>query len=108
MIVNFWKDDWKNKEFCQQLISMHDEAQSEVSVKSIEFKTFNTKEEAEAFNDGRAWSGVGHGKDGKFYRAWCLAGQYAMEAVEETGEYYKLNIPLEAEYMIHRNWAGTH
>ena len=108
LIVNFWKDDWKNKEFCQQLISMHDEAQSEVSVKSIEFKTFNTKEEAEAFNDGRAWSGVGHGKDGKFYRAWCLAGQYAMEAVEETGEYYKLNIPLEAEYMIHRNWAGTH
>ncbi len=86
-----------------------DEAQSEVSSKLVKFKKFETEEEAEAFKDGdNIWSGVGESKDGKYYRAWSAAAQLAMEAVNETSEYYKLNIPLGAEYMIHKNWAGTH
>ena len=110
LIVNFWKDDWRNKQFCQQLIAMHDEAQSEVSKKLVEFKIFNTEEEAENFSSDsdRIWSGIGHGKNGKFYKAWCLPAQLAIEAVNETSEYYKLNIPLGAEYMIHNRWSGTH
>lgn len=86
-----------------------DEAQSELSKELAKFKTFNTKEEAEAFNDpDKVWSDVGEGKDGKWYRAWSRAGELAVEAVREAGEEFKLNIDLSAGYMIHRNWAGTH
>ena len=86
-----------------------DEAQLEVSKNLVKFKTFKTKEEAEAFNEpGRVWSDVGEGKNGTYYRAWCRPGELAVEAVREAGEYYNLKVPLTAGYMIHRNWAGTH
>lgn len=86
-----------------------DEAQGEVHKDLVKFKSFDTKEEAEAFNDPeRLWSDVGEAKNGKWYRAYSPSGELAAEAVREAGEYYKLNIDLTAGYMIHRNWAGTH
>lgn len=47
--VDFWKDDWKNKQYIQQLIAMHDEAQSEITKELVRWKKFSTGEEAKKF-----------------------------------------------------------
>jgi hypothetical protein len=39
LLVDFFKDDWKNKSFCQQMIAYHDESQLEVTQDLVQFKT---------------------------------------------------------------------
>ena len=51
LIVDFFKDDWENADFCQQLIAYHDEAQCEVRRNSVKFKKFDTEEDAKNFNE---------------------------------------------------------
>ncbi|QIQ63808.1 putative DNA polymerase [Pseudomonas phage vB_PaeM_VL12] len=41
LLVDFWKDDWKNKSYCQQLIAYHDESQLEVTKDLVKFKMFS-------------------------------------------------------------------
>lgn len=107
--VDFWKEDWKNKPFCQQLIAYHDEAQLEVTKSLVKFKQFAVEEEAIKFKNSREdLSEVGHTKDGKWYVALSEPGYLATKAVKMAGEYYKLNVELTSGYMVHKNWAGTH
>lgn len=35
-------------------------------------------------------------------------GKLAKEAVKEAGEYFNLNLPLDADIMVGRNWAECH
>ena len=125
--VDFFRDDWKNKNFCQQLIAYHDEAQYEVRRSDVEFKTFKieyegtdkelrkeaekkaeklAKEFKEAQRD-KTWSDVMH-TDKMYYVAYNRAGELATRAVKLAGEYYKLNVELTAGYMIGTNWATCH
>ena len=111
--VDFFKDNWKNREFCQQLIAYHDEAQLEVSKQSVKFKRFATKEEAEAFKEdrmktGEIWSDIKDSPKGGVYVAYCRAGELAVEAVNESGRDYGMVINLTAGYMLGNSWAMCH
>lgn len=110
LAVDFFKEDWKNKPFCQQMIAYHDEAQLEVKKELVQFKMFATEEEAQAFKDSedKIWSDIKPNVKGGFFVAYCRAGELAAEAVKEAGEYYKLNVELTAGYMVHKHWAGCH
>lgn len=107
--VDFFRDDWKTKDFCQQLIAYHDEAQYEVRRSAVTFKKFETEQEAKDFQDatGKVWSDIIHNEKG-YYRAYNRAGELATMAVKQAGEYYKLNVELTAGYMIGTNWATCH
>lgn len=109
MSVDFFKDDWKSKKYCQQMIAYHDEAQLELTRELVKFKMFDTEKEAKEFSEeGKIWSDVGHAKDGRFFRSWCRAGELAAESVKEAGQYYKLNVELTAGYVIGSGWDNCH
>lgn len=109
MAVDFFKDDWKNTKYCQQMIAYHDEAQLELTRSLVKFKMFSTEKEAKEFSEeGRIWSDVGHAKDGRFFRSWCRAGELAAESVKEAGQYYKLNVELTAGYVVGSGWDNCH
>lgn len=121
--VDFFTEDWKaREEYAQQLIAYHDEAQSEVTRNSVQFKVFKFEgdvdsDEAKAAEKAckafkaaqtdKVWSDVGH-TDKMYYVAYNRAGELATEAVKESGQYYKLNVELTAGYMIGTNWATCH
>lgn len=109
-IVDFFKDDWTTRKYCQQLIAYHDEAQLEVSKALVQFKMFATKEEAQAFKDGqdKVWSDIKDSPKGGVFVAYSRPGELATEAVKEAGEYYKLNVELTAGYVVGKNWAMCH
>lgn len=118
LAVDFFLDDWKNKEFCQQMIAYHDEAQLEASASLFEFKRFATKEEAQAFKDeqeatiGKVWSDISKASKGKgVYVAYCEAGVLAVKAVSLAGKFYSTElvpIDLTAGYIVEKSWAGCH
>lgn len=110
LAVDFFRDDWNKKLFCQQLIAYHDEAQLEVRKELVKFKTFETQEEAQTFKNAQSeiWSDIKDSPKGGVYVGYCRAGELAAQAVKEAGDYYKLNVDLTAGYMIHKNWAGCH
>lgn len=111
--VDFFRDDWKNMLFAQQLIAYHDESQCEVSKKLVKFKTFPDKESAAKFKEqveaetGKRWSDVGHYGD-KYYVGYCRAGELAVESVLAAGKYYRLNVDLTAGYMLGNSWKTCH
>lgn len=134
LIVDFFKDDWRNSVYSQQLIAYHDESNGEVSRSEVTMKTFKIRpytdevhalpngktktdeelahEEAKAlalaYKDSQCnWSEVGHTAT-HYYTGYCLTGALAVESVRESGEYYKLNVPLSAGYNLGRTWAGVH
>ena len=115
--VDFFKEDWKNKPFCQQMIAYHDEAQLEASKSLFKFKMFThedlnfveyeIKEEKEAeekrckdiidawkqeqyATTGLIWSDISKIEKGAkgWYVAYCKAGQLAVESVSEAGKFY--------------------
>lgn len=108
--VNFWIEDWKNKQCVQQLIAYHDEAQIEIKREMVEWKMFKTEEEAKDFKSkayNKVWSDIGHNERG-YYVGYCRAGELASESVKEAGEFYKLNVELTAGYVLGLNWANCH
>jgi hypothetical protein len=133
--VDFFKDDWQNMSFCQQMIAYHDEAQLEASAKLFKFKSFTyasigfvsgdedeqkaadktLKAQAQAYKDeqailGEVWSDISHTDKG-FYIAHCRAGELAVESVTEAGQFYsteEVPVDLTAGYIVHKNWAGCH
>lgn len=110
MKINFWKDDWQNLSFAQQLIAYHDEAQGEVRKHMVTWKMFTEEADAKAFRrsqQDKLWSDVGHVEKG-YYIGYCRAGELAVEAVNEAGQYYKLNVELTAGYMLGNSWATCH
>src|SRR5690554_530219 len=114
LLVDFFADDWTKRDYCQQLIAYHDEAQLEVNKEAVQFRRFQTKEEAIAFKEkeveeyGRIWSDVTEAPKGGYYVAYCLAGQLAVESVKESGIDYNLVIELTAGYVVGRSWAECH
>lgn len=109
LFVDFFLDDWKaKKEFCQQLIAYHDEAQLEVKRSLVTWKKFATKEECVDFTDPeKRWSDPVHNDKG-WFRGYCRAGELASIAVREAGQYFKLSVELSAGYTLGRNWSETH
>lgn len=113
LIVDFFKDDWKNKKFCQQLIGYHDEGQLEVSKSLVNFKMFPTAAECQTFkdrqtNEGKIWSDIKESPKGGFFVGYSRAGELAALAVTKASEYYKLNVPLTAGYVVGNNWKMCH
>ncbi len=135
LAVDFFKDDWKNMTFCQQMIAYHDEAQLETNEK-VEFKMFpmrlaahleGGKKEKEAYlkdlaqtfkneqleAEGKVWSDISHydkGEGGVFV-AYSRAGVMAVEAVSESGQFYSTElvpVDLTAGYIIGQTWASCH
>lgn len=113
LVVDFFKEGWKNKTFCQQLIMYHDESQLEVSGSLVKIKTFREEEDAKIWKKdyetrtGKLLSDIGH-REGVYYVGYCRAGELAIQAVREAGEYYGLNVELTAGYMLGKNWAECH
>lgn len=108
--VDFFKEDWKNRKFAQQLIAYHDEAQLEVSKELVKFKMFQSSEEAQDFKNSQEiiWSDIKESPKGGYFVAYCRAGELAAMSVKEAGEYYKLNVELTAGYILGRNWKDCH
>lgn len=133
--IDFFKDDWKNKQYCQQMIAYHDEAQLEVSKHLVNFQIFtwqtlgrqvfeDKKEQAvedarckaivdqwrkqEQQNTGQIWSEVQKMPKGGYFIAYCKAGELVVKSVREAGEYYELNVPLASDYCLGKNWSSTH
>lgn len=86
-----------------------DEAQLEVKRSMVTWKKFTSEEECKAFKseDGKVWSDPVHNDTG-WWRGYCRAGELAVKAVKLSGEYYKLNVPLTAGYMLGTDWASCH
>lgn len=114
LLVDFFAEDWTKKDFCQQLIAYHDEAQLETNKASVKFKMFKTKEEAQDFKDirlaqaGEIWSDIKDSPKGGVYVAYCKGGHLAVESVNQSGKDYGMVIDLTAGYMIEKSWAGCH
>jgi len=53
------------------------------------------------------WSTPHQTSDG-YELSYSIVGDLALQAVAEAGKYYKLNVPLTAEYAIGSNWSQTH
>lgn len=107
--VDFFRDDWKNSTYCQQLIAYHDEAQLEICREMVKWKKFESEEECKAFKDpsGKVWSDPVHNEKG-WFRGYVRAGELATIAVREAGEFYKLNVELSAGYMLGTSWGDCH
>jgi hypothetical protein len=107
-VVDFFRDDWKNMDFCQQLIAYHDEAQLEVKRSMVKWKKFESEEACKSFKEeGKVWSDPVHNERG-WFRGYCRAGELATIAVREAGKFYKLNVELSAGYMLGTDWASCH
>ncbi|MNQ67683.1 DNA polymerase I [compost metagenome] len=114
LLVDFLVDSLDNREWCQQLIAYHDEAQLEASKKSVKFKRFATKDEAQAFKDaqhvatGEIWSDIKDSPKGGVFVGYCKAGHLAVDAVSEVGKDFGMKVDLTAGYMIGNNWKECH
>lgn len=135
LAVDFFVDDWKNKDFVQQMIAYHDEAQLEVSRNLVEFKWFSKEslgwvqvddeKEQKKINaeclakanewkhnkeqeTGQIWANVHESPKGGWFTAYSRAGELASLAVIKAGEYYKLNVQLTAGYDVGSSWASCH
>lgn len=110
MIVDFFTQCLDDVDaYWQQMIAMHDEAQGEVDKASVKFKMFKTEEEAIEFKkeQSEVWSDVQHTDKGWFV-AYCRQGELIAKAVELVNRDFNLNVPLEAGYVLGRNWKDCH
>lgn len=124
LLVDFFRDNWKVEQFCQQLIAYHDESQLETHKTLVKFKTFpfslgdkDSEKQAKQLasewkkqqeeTTGKCFSDVGH-TNKCYYVGYCLPGELAVKSVLEAGRYYKLNVDLTAGYMLGTDWASCH
>ncbi len=109
LVVDFFKDDWTKKDYVQQMIAYHDEAQEEVSKSLVKFWMFTDKDEAKAFEvEGKKLGDLQEARDGRYFRAYCESGDLANKSLTQASEYYKLNVTLTAGYVIGKNWKDCH
>jgi hypothetical protein len=137
MIVDFFTqslDEVQN--WWQQMIAMHDEAQGEVNKESVKFKVFTKqmlgwqkiehedskiRKDLQKAEDARCekvvadwkseqegtWSDVQH-TDTAWFVAYCRQGELISEAVQRVNMDFKLNVPLDAGYVLGRSWKDCH
>ena len=91
-----------------------DEAQIEVTKDLVKFKRFTTKEACQEFRKeqreqtGMVWSEEHESPKGGWFVAYSKPGELVVKAVEETTQYYKLKVPLSADYVVGVDWATCH
>lgn len=135
LCVDFWTEDWKNKQWGHQMIAYHDEAQLEVTKGLVKFKWFKPSElgwtkfedkDEQKAEDARCleivnafrkkereeknliWSEAHESPKGGWFVAYSKPGQLVVEAVEETTKFYGLKVPLSADYVVGKSWADCH
>lgn len=105
--VDFWKDDWKNKQYVQQLIAYHDEAQLEISKGLVRWKKFNDEAEQKVYcKENPEWIPV-HSDKG-WFAGWTPVNKALFEAVDETNKHFKINVPLAIDPQLGYNWSSCH
>lgn len=98
---------------CCDLFELLDESQLETPKSLVKWRVFKTEVEAKEAkkqleeSSGLMYSDVGHIGD-KWYVGYCRGGELAIKAVQMAGEYYKLNVPLTAGYMLGNSWGTCH
>jgi hypothetical protein len=96
-------------DFCS-MIEVHDEADYEADSKFFEFKTFDTKEEAEAFKaswEGEPLSGIVHGKK-YFVTLPNKFSKIVADSIDKTCKLLDLKVPLGFEFLVGKNWKQAH
>lgn len=112
--VDFFRQNWLEQEYVQQMIAMHDEAQCEVSKTLVKWKKFKTEEDAKAFKKeekekGVYWSEPTHPKeDGTVFIAYSEVTQVLWDCVNKVSKDLKLNVPLAIEFIYERDWGACH
>lgn len=131
MVVDFFTDSLEDfDDWWQQMIAMHDEAQGEVSKGSVKFKMFSKQsldwreledDKEQAAEDARCeaiatqwkseqekvWGDVQHSDKG-WYVGYCRQGELIAKAVEYVNRDFNLNVPLDAGYVIGKDWDACH
>lgn len=94
------------------MIEYHDECQLAVNPKLVQYKVFNSEEEANDFVeawDGEQLGGIVEGKNGTFVIALPNPVSKAItKAIDIAVEEVKLKVPLACEWVVHKNWMGCH
>jgi DNA polymerase family A len=114
--IDFFRDNWYNKPYVQQMIFMHDEGQFEISKSLVKWKKFATEEDAKAFQKeqkalGVYWSEPVHSEDSHntcVYIAYSDATQIVWDSVNKVSKDLKLNVPLAIEFVYGKNWRDCH
>lgn len=108
------------KEYCvsegvpyERAAFVHDEGQFLVAKKDVEFWRFKTEDEAEDFKQhtdatGKLTSAIKKVADDEFVVCYSKLGEICLRALQDSGNYYKMRVPIEGEYMVGNNWAETH
>ena len=124
LICDFWRDDWRSISYAQQLIHYHDEGEYELTLDLVRTQKFPVTEweydkKGNPFSstvlqqikdfcaENPNWSTTHQIEDG-YELSYSIVGDLALQAVTQAGQYYKLNVPLTAEYMIGKNWSDVH
>ena len=124
LICDFWSEDYRNKSYGQQLIAMHDEGQLEIT-KDLVIHQFFPVTEWEYNKKGKPFSSIAlnairefrstnpnwssaHQTSEGYELSYSIVGDLALQAVGQAGVYYKLNVPLTAEYAVGANWRDCH
>lgn len=96
------------------MIEYHDECQWQVNPKLLNFKIFNTEDEAKFFvknwnkTDGEL-SSISHGKNDTFYISLPnVVSKAISKAIEDATKLLKLNVPLGMEWIVGKNWKECH
>ena len=83
-----------------------------VNPKLVQYKVFNSEEEANDFVeawDGEQLVGIVEGKNGTFVIALPNPVSKAItKAIDMAVEEVKLKVPLACEWVVHKNWYGCH
>lgn len=91
-----------------------DEAQIEVKKSLVKFKRFQTQEECKAFREeqrektGMIWSEEHEAPKGGWFVGYSKPGELVVKAVQQTTEFYKLKVPLSADYVVGTGWHDCH
>ena len=100
-----------------------DEAEYELTLDLVEMKLFPVTEWE--YKDGKPFSSMVLKQVENFCAAnpnwstphqigagyelfYSIVGDLALQAVAQAGQYYALNVPLTAEYMVGKSWAEVH
>lgn len=124
LMCDFWTEDYKNKTYAQQMIVMHDEEQFELTSDLVIHQYFPVTEweynkKGKPFSSMALglirefrlthpnWSSAHQTSEG-YELSYSIVGDLALQAVAQAGQYYKLNVPLTAEYAVGVNWRDCH
>lgn len=72
---------------------------------------FSTEEEAKDFEDseGTIYGAVFQvPSSDKYFRAYTPIGELGVQSIREAGKKLGINLDLDGEYQVGRNWAETH